>query len=104
MLAFCYKLLLDVQEGNKLLFRIHWESDFGLNFTYGLWARIVSAVGTSSINNRDQEQAYKILTRWYRIPQFIHKINPEKTNLCWRCQEEGDMFHIFRSCVNLRIT
>lgn len=46
---------------------------------------------------KDQENSYKLLTKWYKTPDKIalyHIAN--QSEKCWRCLEgEGDLFHIW---------
>lgn len=46
-----------------------------------------------------QEVCYKILTRWYRVPSELQKMDAETADRCWRCGTEGGMMiHIFWAC------
>ena len=60
-------------------------------------------VHRSSLASRYQETSYKILTRWYRVPALLHKMDGSIPDCCWRCGAEGGtMMHIFWTCPSLR--
>lgn len=46
-----------------------------------------------------QENAFKILSRWYKTPLKLHLVNPLIPKSCWRCKTEtGSFLHVWCSC------
>lgn len=65
--------------------------------------KILLLAHKSSIANHYQESGYKIVTRWYRVPYLLHKIDQTISDKCWRCNAEvGTINHIFWTCPVLR--
>lgn len=50
-----------------------------------MWGKAIIATRKLSISAKHQERNYKILARWYRCPVDLHKMNPDNTDICWRC-------------------
>lgn len=102
-LSFLYSLLT-IQGGDKTPeFLLKWERDLGTQFTTQQREKVLALAHKSSIASHYQESGYKILTRWYRVPYMLHKMNPSLSDRCWRCGTEvGSMLHVFWSCPILR--
>lgn len=50
-----------------------------------------------------QENAFKLLSRWYRTPLKLHHIYPTVSPQCWRCETEtGTLLHIWWTCPKLQ--
>lgn len=50
-----------------------------------------------------QENSYKVLTRWYRVPSKLTKIYPSLSAACWRESGlRGSFLHIWWDCPKLR--
>lgn len=45
--------------------------------------RILLFAYKASLVNTYQENSYKILKRQYKMPQFLDKINPQVSSLCY---------------------
>lgn len=76
-----------------------WEADLDLTLTPTDRNRLLKLTHKSSRSASSQEANYKILSRWYRTPQLLHKMYPSQTAQCWRCEEEeGNLLHILWGC------
>lgn len=54
---------------------------------------------SSAIDTRTMEMNYKCLTRWYATPDKLSKVQPEKSQECWRgCMTVGTMAHLWWDC------
>lgn len=43
-----------------------------------------------------RENQYKFLMHWYHTPSLLNKLNPNISNLCWRCgKHRGTQFNLF---------
>lgn len=102
-LSFLYSILTRQGEDSTPEFLLKWERDLGTQLTTQQRERVLVLAHKSSIASHYQEAGYKILTRWYRVPYVLHKMNPSLSDRCWRCdREEGSMLHVFWSCPLLR--
>lgn len=46
-----------------------------------------------------QENGFKIYSRWYRTPDRLHKIYPEVSPSCWRCNSiMGSLLRVWWNC------
>lgn len=64
---------------------------------------IYSHVHKGSVNVSTQENRYKLLSRWYRTPDKIHKFHPSLPPKCWRCNAElGTLYHIWWDCALIK--
>ena len=80
-----------------------WERDLMLDLTDTEWEDIYRMAHKGSVNVQVQENAYKILSRWYKTPLKLHRINPALSKVCWRCNlETGSFLHIWLSCPKLQ--
>lgn len=102
-LSHFYALLTELEAPQELYFLQLWERDLGVSFSQAQKDRILLFAHKASLANGYQEGGYKILMRWYRTPVALHRIYPQVSNLCWRCQEsEGTLIHIFWECPMLK--
>lgn len=80
-----------------------WKIDLQRSFRVTQKQNILRFSLKSSIFRKTQQSNYKILTRWYYMPQLLHKYYPNTTDSCWRCQTDRGMhLHIFWSCPLLK--
>lgn len=50
-----------------------------------------------------RESQIKLMMFWYHTPTLLHKLNPEISDLCWRCaRDRGSQFHIFWDCSKIQ--
>lgn len=81
---------------------LKWEMELDCRFSDIKRQRILGFTHKSSICAKIQETNYKILSRWYRTPELLHKFSPMIPDTCWRCQKEKrTLLHIFWSCPKL---
>lgn len=99
VLSKTYALLNFPSDQPQLSFLQKWEVDLNQSFTVLERQNILRFSLKSSICTKIQETNYKILTRWYYMPQLLQKYYPTTTDRCWRCQtDRGTLLHIFWSC------
>lgn len=102
MLSRIYKLLL---KENRLLSGCleKWAEEMRTEISPTMALCIWHWVHRSSVSGKIQEGGYKLVTRWYRTPQRLHRIFPSVSDRCWRCErEEGSLYHIFWTCPLIR--
>lgn len=105
VLSKAYNLLNCPIEKPDLQCLKHWETDLWHSFSIKQKCNIIQFALKSTICTKIQETNYKILTRWYRTPNFPHKFYPATTGRCWRCQEgEGKLLHRFGPALRLKIS
>lgn len=101
-LAKCYILLLARVEKQPLSFVEGWEKELTKTFSIGEWDKILNLTWWTSMSNKYQELHFKILSRWHRTPQTLKRVNPDASELCWRCRgARGNMLLIFWTCLKL---
>lgn len=50
-----------------------------------------------------QENGFKVYSRWYRTPDRLHKIYPEVSPTCWRCNSQiGSLLHVWWNCPRMQ--
>lgn len=57
-----------------------WEKKLSLDLTETQWENIFENILMGTTNMATQENSYKVLTRWYRVPNTIHKFAPSVSN------------------------
>lgn len=98
-----YELLQSSQEEEKLGFIREWEKDLNHTFTESQLEHLFRLTHTSTVDTKMQENSYKVLTRWYRVPTKLTKIYPSLSAACWReCGLRGSFLHIWWECPKLR--
>lgn len=76
-----------------------WERALSLSLTEPEKAFILAHSHGFNRCVRIQENSFKLLSRWYKTPEFLHKLNPEVPELCWRCGTgTGSLSHIWWLC------
>lgn len=61
--------------------------------------KIFTHTHKSSISSYTQEKNDKVLSRWYKTPNLLHRIYPLTPDTCWRCNEsETSYLHIQWEC------
>lgn len=62
-------------------------------------SNMYSAILEHSHSTNIQMLTYKFLYRWHMTPQWLHKINPAISNMCWRgCKATGSFTHCWWHC------
>lgn len=99
-LSFVYSMLCE--ERTKQFpppYQNKWESDLGHPISSEDWRIIFALTHRSSISGYTQEKNFKVLSRWYKTPDILHKIYPSVPDICWRCNNApGSYFHIWWAC------
>lgn len=76
-----------------------WEKDLDISISPTDRNRILKLMHKSSCSALAQESNYKIVSRWFRNPQILHKMFPNQPARCWRCgAEDGGLLHILWEC------
>lgn len=80
-----------------------WERDLQHVFTEPQLDHMYRFTHSSTVDTKMQENSYKVLTRWYRVPSKLSKIYPSLSDACWReCGLRGSFLHIWWECPKLR--
>lgn len=100
LISTVYNILRDERSSTSVpLFQSKWESDLGRSFSPEEWVKIYTLTHKSSLSGYTQEKNFKVLSRWYRTPEVLHKMYPTTTNICWRCGGAiGSFMHIWWDC------
>lgn len=99
LISIIYSILLDEHEPKSNLACTQWEKDLSINLSEEEWGTIYANIHKGSINVTAQENGFKIFSRWYKTPLFLHRINPKIPSTCWRCSKEvGSLLHIWWEC------
>uniref|UniRef100_A0A8C5LLZ2 Reverse transcriptase domain-containing protein n=1 Tax=Leptobrachium leishanense TaxID=445787 RepID=A0A8C5LLZ2_9ANUR len=93
-----YRLLLGRSEETPA-FRERWNTLIGRNITDAEWTDTFTLVHKGTNSLKCAENAYKILTFWYRTPDRLQRMFPLHDPQCWRCKTAlGDFMHIWWDC------
>lgn len=94
-----YKILVELKRIDILPCISKWEKELGLIFAETEVDLLVKRLLTTSVNYKVLELNYKCLTRMYMTPDKMHRIDKDRSRLCWRgCGEIGTMAHVWWSC------
>lgn len=67
------------------------------------WSKIIQNASKSIINTSLIEANYKVLMRWYMVPERIATFVPGASPRCFRgCNTNGTMFHTWWTCPKVR--
>lgn len=98
-----YDLLQSLNNEGKPRYIGEWERDLQHAFTKTQLDQLYRLMHSSSVDTKMQENSYKVLTRWYRVPFKLAKIYPSTSDTCWRgCGLRGTFLHIWWECPRLR--
>lgn len=99
-----YKILVELRRTDTLTFIDRWEKELGLKLTESETDKILKRLLITSVNYKLLELNYKCLMRMYMTPDRMHRIDREKSQLCWRgCNEIGSMAHMWWSCPEIGV-
>lgn len=94
-----YKILVELKRPDIPAFIGKWEKELGITLSETEVATIWKRLSVTSVNSKLLELNYKCMTRMYMTPEKMHKINGERSWLCWRgCGEIGTMAHVWWTC------
>lgn len=103
LISHTYTLLFSDQTPKTHWSNQKWEQELSINLTDLEWENIYTQVHKGTMNVQVQENAFKILSRWYRTPLKLHLINPAVSQICWRCKKEtGLLLHIWWNYVKIQ--
>lgn len=102
-ISLLYEMLQSAESQNKPTYIREWERDLGHTFTEVQLNNLYRLTHKSSIDTKTQENCFKLLTRWYKVPTKLAKIYPTASEACWRgCGLRGTFLHIWWECPRLR--
>lgn len=84
LLSTIYKLLHSLTHDQLPPYTRRWATDLGKDLSPDDWQKSFHFTHKSSISCHIQEKNFKLLARWYRDPQSLHKIFPSTATTCWR--------------------
>lgn len=91
-----YALLFSDQNPKHNWANNAWEQDLAITLSDTDWETMYTNFHKGSLNIYAQENAFKLLSRWYRTPLKLHHIYPAISPHCWRCGIEiGSLLHIW---------
>ncbi|KAM8977104.1 adhesion G-protein coupled receptor G2 [Pelodytes ibericus] len=103
LISTLHSLLVNIKYTTKPYFIREWEADCKVDLTDSQWKKIATVAHKCSASANIQENAYKIMTRWYKTPSKIHNIFPNVSDRCWRCaNNKGDFLHIWWTCSKIQ--
>ena len=80
-----------------------WEREIGTTVDDDLWHQALGKIKTTSINTRHCLIQYKIVHRLHYSREKLHKIYPETSPTCEKCNvETGTLLHSFATCPKLQ--
>ncbi|XP_063819155.1 LOW QUALITY PROTEIN: uncharacterized protein LOC135057187 [Pseudophryne corroboree] len=86
----------------RMAHELAWDTNLGTPLEDDTWESIRLNISKCSISVSIKENSYKVYTRWYLVPERLHQIYPNTSNLCWRqCGQVGSYFHIWWNCPRL---
>lgn len=94
-----YKMLEATKSSPKPFFVKEWERELQCKFTDEQLHHLYHLTHTSSVDSKTQENNYKLLTRWYRVPSSLARIYPSTSDRYWRgCGMRRTLLHIWWEC------
>lgn len=82
---------------------LEWEHELQCEFTEEQLQHLYQLTHSSSIDNKTQENNYKLLTRWYHVPMTLSLIYSPASDLCWRdCGQRAMFLHMWWECPEIR--
>lgn len=104
LISLTYNMLFSNQNSNLVWHNKKWEQELNITLTEKEWENIYTHIHKGTINVQIQENAFKVLSRWYRTPLTLHHFNPALTQHCWRCQTDiGSLLHIWWTCPKIQL-
>lgn len=101
-LSCTYHLLLSDVSSDPPRYLEEWEEDLDLRLRPEEHSKILMLSYHSSNSNKYQEMCFKLMTRWYRTLQILHRIYPQVSDACQRCgNQTGDLMYIYWACRKL---
>lgn len=81
-----------------------WERDFGSIFSDEEWQSVCSNIFPKSASVPVHEQNFKCIHRTYLTPVRLHRIFPNCSQLCFKCNMEiGTVMHVFWDCDKIKM-
>lgn len=103
LISITYTMLFSNHDSNLHWTNKKWEQELSISLTEKEWETIHTLIHKGTLNVQVQENAYKILTRWYRTPLKLHHFNPTLPMHCWRCKTDtGSLIHVWWTCPKLQ--
>lgn len=91
-----YDLLQSLSSEGKPRYIGEWERNLQHVFTETQLDHLYRLTHSSSVDTKMQENSYKVLTRWYRVPSKLARIYPSISDTCWtECGLRGTFLHVW---------
>ncbi|KAM4012270.1 LOW QUALITY PROTEIN: uncharacterized protein ACNLHF_005100 [Anomaloglossus baeobatrachus] len=104
VLSRLYNTLLTKELVVKRAYILKWEKDLNTTFTDAQTSQIYGASHGPSCCVRVQESSFKVVVRWYIVPDTAATWQSASSDLCWRCEgDRGTYLHIWWTCPRLQI-
>lgn len=101
-ISLLYEMLQSTESQGKPIYIREWERDLQHTFTEAQLSHLYQLTHKSSVDTKMQENSFKLLTRWYRVPTTLVRIYPTASAACWRgCGLRGTFLHIWWECPRL---
>lgn len=100
--SYFYQAIEDYVDVNTTVCKQNWETELGEEISEETWEECLGSVHKCSINSRHNLIQFKTLHRLYYSKDKLHKIFPDVSPLCNRCNEtDGSLTHSLWSCRKL---
>lgn len=101
--SFIYETLLSLSQINMGNIKSAWEKELGVEIDDNIWTKGLCYVHSCSINTRHCLIQFKILHRLHYSKTRLHKIFPDVSPTCDKCEcEEANLLHSFVMCNKLQ--
>lgn len=99
ILGLGYQALIKYDKGKPAFTSRDWNNDLNMNVDEVVWERIWASANNISVCNRTRETQFRLLHRLQITPQFRHKLDNSKSELCTKCNVEvGSFIHCVWTC------
>ena len=76
-----------------------WINDLNMDVDEAVWGQIWESANNISVYNRARETQFRLLHSLQITPQFRHKLDNSKSELCTKCNVEvGSFIHCVWTC------
>lgn len=95
-----YQAFSTMSAYNTSNIKLRWESEINTHISDPLWEDMCTEAHMVTNSNSWREFKWKVITRFFRTPEIVAKMNPVNLDICWRnCGSQvGNHTHIFWSC------
>lgn len=88
---------------SKMHYMQKWEQDMEMELDMEVWNKIILNASKSLVNTSMIEANYKVMMRWYMVPERIATFVPGASPRCFRgCNVNGTFYHTWWTCPKVR--